>query len=78
MTKPTLSAEDRLWRSKSDAQTLMDAEEVKADTIRLKAALAQAKTIADEAKKKATAAEKISKMKSNKKPVRTKTSTRKK
>jgi hypothetical protein len=39
---PKLTAQDRQWQAESDARTLMEAEKIKADRVRLGAAKAHA------------------------------------
>ena len=56
-----ISKEEREWRAESDAHTLIEAEAINGDSARKKAAIAKAKSIAEDAKKKARAAEKVAK-----------------
>lgn len=46
--KPTISPEEKKWRARSDARTLAEAEEIKADKERHKLAIEGAKEIAHE------------------------------
>lgn len=48
VSTPRVSAQDRMWRAQDDARILAQAEEVKKDSTRLKAARAQAKKMARE------------------------------
>ena len=48
-----ISAEDKRWRAEADAHTLAEAEAIKRDPARLKAAQKAAKTMAKEAEDKA-------------------------
>ncbi len=57
--RPKLSADEKKWRAQDDARTLAEAEAIKADEERLKAAQAAAKSMADEAQVKARAMTKI-------------------
>jgi hypothetical protein len=45
---PRLSTQDKMWRAQDDARVLAQAEDVKKDGVRLKAAKAQAKKMARE------------------------------
>lgn len=49
MAEPTMSAEDKKWQAKSDAQTLADANVILEDDKRLKAAEKAAEDLAKEA-----------------------------
>ncbi len=54
-----LSAEDKKWRARSDANNLSEAEVIKQDPQRLKAAAEAAKEMADDQMKEAVAMSKI-------------------
>ena len=50
--QPSMTAEDKKWQAKSDAQTLADANVILSDDKRLKAAKKAAKDLADDAKER--------------------------
>lgn len=56
-----LTKEQKGWRAQDDARSLIESEAIKADSARLNLALKEAKVIATEAEKRATAAKKVSK-----------------
>lgn len=60
MDYPSMSAEDKKWQAECDARTLADAEAIKADPERYKAAAEAAEEMKKEAMDKAMALEKIS------------------
>jgi hypothetical protein len=49
-----MSAEEKKWQAQANAMTLMEAEGIKSDPAKLKAAAAEARRIADEAEKVAS------------------------
>ena len=51
MEKVKLSAQDRKWQAQDDARMLMNAESIKSDPARLRAAAIEARRIATEAEK---------------------------
>lgn len=52
---PTMSAEEKDWQAESDARTLVEAEVIRSDPERLKAAQEKAKKMADEKKRESEA-----------------------
>jgi len=56
---PKLTAEDKKWRAESDARTLIEAESIKGDSARRRAAITAAKTIVKEKEKEVKAVKKI-------------------
>lgn len=56
-----MTKEDKMWRAQDDARTLIYAEAIKADKTRVAAAKREAKKMAVEKKKEATAALKVAK-----------------
>ena len=60
MDYPSLSAEDKKWQAEHDARTMAEAEAIKADPERFKAAAEAAEGIKKEAMDEAMALEKIS------------------
>jgi len=54
-----LTAEDKRWRAESDARTLIEAESIKNDSARKRAAITAAKTIIKEKEKEVKAVKKI-------------------
>ena len=58
-----LTAQDKKWRAESDARTLIEAENIRNNTGRRKAAIGKAKEMAKEALQNAKAAEKVAKTK---------------
>jgi len=71
-----MTKEEKNWRAQDDARILIEAESIKSDSPRNTLALGQAKVIAEDAKKRAKAAEKVSNKK--KAPSKRKTTTKKK
>ena len=67
-----LSKEDLKWRAKDDARMLIEAEAINADSARKRKAITEVKVIALDAKKRATAAEKVAKSKVSPKRKRSK------
>ena len=63
MPKTNMTAQDKKWRAEEDARTLAEAEVVKRDTIRMKAATNAAKKMADEQKVRAASLRKVAGMK---------------
>lgn len=61
ITKPTMSAFDKMWEAERDAQSLANAEAIKTDGKRLKAAKTAAKRLVSEERKTAKEAEKRAK-----------------
>jgi len=57
-----LSDEEKAWRAESDARTLAEAETIKADTSRKKAAAKAAKAMADKEALEAKAMKKIARL----------------
>jgi hypothetical protein len=57
-----MPVDDKTWRARDDAHTLAMAEEIKADSARLKAAAAQAKKMLAEKEREAKAMAKLAKM----------------
>jgi len=62
---PKMTAQDKKWQAESDADTLAQADVIRKTPVRLKAAVKEAKTMADDAKERATAMSKIAKIKRN-------------
>jgi len=60
--QPTLSAQDKKWRAKDDAFTLIQAGAIKDDKSRMNFALKEVKAIAVQKEKEAKAAKKIAKV----------------
>ena len=56
---PRLTAEDKKWRADSDARTLMEAEAIKGDATRKRAAMGAAKQIVKEKMKEVKAVQKL-------------------
>ena len=56
---PKLTAEDKRWRADSDARTLMEAEAIKGDGTRKRAAISAAKQIVKEKIKEVKAVQKL-------------------
>jgi len=62
MSKRVMSAEERRWQAESDVRSLMEAEVIKRDKARLKAAVNAAKSMAKKEEDEAKAVKKIAKM----------------
>lgn len=71
-----LSADEKAWQTESDARTLAEAEAIKADSSRKKAAATAAKAMAEKEAVEARAMKKIARLGKTKK--RTSTSKKKK
>jgi len=56
---PRMTAEDKKWRADSDARTLMEAEAIKSDATRKRAAINAAKQIIKEKVKEVKAVQKL-------------------
>lgn len=54
-----LTAEDKKWRARNDLDTLLQAEKIKADKLRMSAAKKEAKLLAKEKIKEASAVQKL-------------------
>ena len=67
-----LTAEDKKWRAESDAYTLIEAQSIMEDASRKKAAMSKVRGIAQDAKKRANAAEKVAKKKVTKSKAKSK------
>lgn len=63
---PTVSREEESWRAESDAETLARAAEIKADKARMAKAAAAAQKMLKDAKTRASAMARISKVKVSK------------
>lgn len=64
MTPKPMTAEDKKWRAESDARTLAEAEEIRADKNRLSMAIAAARRLYKEALKQANMKAKVANYKS--------------
>jgi len=73
-----LTKEDKDWRAESDARTLIEAEKVRDDSGRHKAALVKLKVIVEAAKDEISVAGKVSKNKITKEKVTKKPKSKKK
>lgn len=67
MVSKTISAQERRWAAESDARTLAEAEAIRKDSTRLKAAAKEAKQMVNEEMIKAKALRKVSGLKPLKK-----------
>ena len=67
MVNKTMSAQDKKWAAESDARTLAEAEAIRKDSPRLKAAAKEAKKMVGEEMIKAKALRKVSGLKPLKK-----------
>jgi hypothetical protein len=67
MVSKTISAQDKKWAAESDARTLAEAEAIRKDVSRMRAASKEAKKMVDEEMIKAKALRKVSGMKPLKK-----------
>lgn len=61
--QPRMTAQDKKWQAQDDARTLAQANEVKADTTRLKAAVKEAKVMVKDEQKRLTSISKVAKVK---------------
>jgi len=59
----SVAAQDKKWQAESDARALAEADVIRKTPVRLKAAVKEAKIMAADAKKKATAMGNIAKIK---------------
>ena len=64
---PRMTAQEKKWRAEEDARTLAEAESVRRDPTRMRAATMVAKTMADEQNKRAASLRKVAGMKPLKK-----------
>jgi len=62
MDYPSMTEEDKKWQAENDAHTLAEAEVIKGDSKRLKAAQETAKKISEEAEERAKGMKAISNM----------------
>lgn len=69
-----MTKDEKDWRARDDAYTLINAEAIMSDTARKKLALQKVQSIADEREKEAKAAKKVANKRrtTKKKPTRTK------
>lgn len=56
---PNLTKQDKIWAAESDARTLAEADIIKGDSLRLKAAASRAKIMAKDAADQAKAMQKV-------------------
>lgn len=61
--QPRMTAQDKKWQAQDDARTLAQANEVKSDTPRLKAAVKEAKIMVKDEQKRLTSISKVAKVK---------------
>lgn len=59
MMPATISAEEKEWRAESDARTLVEADVIKSDPERLKAAQEKAKKMVEEKKRESEAMDRV-------------------
>ena len=63
MAKLRMNAEEKQWQAESDVRTLAEAAVIRKTPVRLNAAVKEAKTMANDAKKQATAMGVVAKIK---------------
>lgn len=70
MIAPKMTEDERRWRAESDARTLVEAEVIKQDASRKKAASEAAKRLAEKEKAEARAMSRVARMSPTKKRVK--------